>query len=147
MSGLLNFSVFTSLSRPALLYASSSIIGVRFASKKTSGSTRYQKTKGKPKHRGWRVQDGATVTAGTILATQNRLRFHPGLNVGLGRNGTLFAMEPGEVLITCEKFDPKWDHTWVQRLYAGREHETIYKKYFNVVPEKQHNRFKLVDRI
>lgn len=67
--------------------------------------------------------------------------------VGFGINGTLFAMEPGKVVVTCEKFDPNWDHTWVQRMYKGREHQVIYKKYFNVIPEQQHQRFKLVDAI
>ncbi|XP_026477999.1 39S ribosomal protein L27, mitochondrial-like [Ctenocephalides felis] len=120
---------------------------IREASKKTGGSTRNQKGHARPKHRGWKVQDGHTVTAGTLLATQLTLRFHPGLNVGLGKNGTLFAMEHGKVLVTCEKFDPNWEHTWVQRIYAERRGTTIYKKYFHVIPEPQHNRFKLVDSI
>lgn len=54
-------------------------------------------------------------------------------------------MEHGKVYVTCEKVDLNWDHTWVQRFYAGREGQTIYKKYFNVVPEKQHQRFKLIE--
>lgn len=69
------------------------------------------------------------------------------LQVGLGKNGTLFAMEHGRVYVTCEKTDPNWDHRWVQRHYAGREEQTIYKKFFNVVPEEQHLRFKLVEEI
>lgn len=101
----------------------------------------------RPKHRGWQVQDGHFVSAGTLLATQLTLRFHPGLNVGFGKNGTLFALEHGRVVVTCEKFEPNWEHTWVQRTYAGREDQTIYKKYFNVIPEPQHQRFKLVDEV
>lgn len=54
---------------------------MRNASKKASGSTKNPKGHAKPKHRGWRVQDGHTVSAGTILATQLTTRFHPGLNV------------------------------------------------------------------
>ncbi|XP_063636393.1 large ribosomal subunit protein bL27m [Cydia splendana] len=120
---------------------------VRNASKKTGGSTKNTNCKVKPKHRGWKKQDGHTVQAGNILATQRTPRFHPGLNVGFGRNGTLFAMEPGKVVVTCERFDPNWEHTWVQRVYGGREQQTIYKKYFNVIPESQHQRFKLVDEV
>ncbi|XP_045459715.1 39S ribosomal protein L27, mitochondrial isoform X1 [Melitaea cinxia] len=120
---------------------------IRNASKKTGGSTKNTNCKVKPKHRGWKVQDGHYVKAGHMLATQRTTRFHPGLNVGLGRNGTLFAMEAGKVVVTCEKFDPFWEHTWVQRIYSGREDQTIYKKYFNVIPEPQHNRFKLIDEI
>lgn len=39
------------------------------------------KTPFRPKHRGWKRQDGSTVTYGTILATQTTPRFFPGLNV------------------------------------------------------------------
>ncbi|XP_068627976.1 large ribosomal subunit protein bL27 [Battus philenor] len=120
---------------------------IRNASKKTGGSTRNTNCKVRPKHRGWKVQDGHFVQAGHILATQRNTRFHPGLNVGLGRNGTLFAMEAGKVVVTCEQFDPYWEHKWVQRNYAGRENQNIFKKYFNVIPEPQHNRFKLIDEI
>ncbi|XP_026748181.1 50S ribosomal protein L27 [Galleria mellonella] len=120
---------------------------VRNASKKTGGSTKNTSCKVKPKRRGWKVQDGHFVEAGHMLATQRTTRFHPGLNVGFGRNGTLFAMEAGRVVVTCEKFDPNWEHTWVQRLYGGREQQTILKKYFNVIPEPQHQRFKLIDEV
>lgn len=71
----------------------------------------------------------------------------PSFQVGFGKNGTLFAMVPGKVVVTCEKIDPNWEHTWVQRFYAGRESQTIYKKFFNVLPLPQHNRFKLIDAI
>ncbi|KAJ6600717.1 39S ribosomal protein L27, mitochondrial [Pseudolycoriella hygida] len=120
---------------------------VRNASKKTGGSTRNPKEQPRPKHRGWRVQDSHFVSAGTILATQLKPRFHPGLNVGMGRNGTLFAMEHGRVYVTCEKLEPYWDHSWVKRNYAGRVDQQIFKKFFNVVPEEQHQRFKLIDEL
>ncbi|KAI4498779.1 hypothetical protein M0802_005954 [Mischocyttarus mexicanus] len=118
---------------------------IRYSSKKSGGSTKTIKTK--PKRRGIRVQDGAFVQAGTRLATQLRPRFHPGLNVGCGKNGTLFAMEAGNVMVTCEKVNLNWDHYWVRINYANREGQTIYKKHFNVIPQPQHNRFKLIDAI
>ncbi|XP_015117668.1 39S ribosomal protein L27, mitochondrial [Diachasma alloeum] len=135
--------------KSSLLRASSEqIVTVRNAAKKAGTTT---KNRGgncrKPKHRGWKVQDGHYVQAGHILATQMNTRFHPGLHVGFGRNGSLFAMEAGRVVVTCEKVDLNWDHTWIQRCYSGREGQTIYKKHFNVIPEKQHDRFKLVDAI
>ncbi|XP_076271839.1 mitochondrial ribosomal protein L27 [Rhynchophorus ferrugineus] len=120
---------------------------VRFASKKQSGSTRNTNPKHKPKHRGWKVQDGHQVSAGTILVTQRNLRFHPGRNVGLGRNGTLFAIIPGKVMVTCEKADVDWSHSWVQRCHGHRKGVEFYKKYFNVIPEKQHQNFKLIDLV
>lgn len=66
--------------------------------------------------------------------------------MGLGKNGTLFAMIHGKVMVTCEKADPDWDHTWVQRCYGSRQ-GTFYKKYFNVIPEPQHRNFKLINEI
>lgn len=59
---------------------------IRNASKKTGGSSKNPKDHGRPKHRGWRVQDSHYVSAGTILATQLTPRFHPGLNVSLPVN-------------------------------------------------------------
>nr|CAI5834758.1 unnamed protein product [Callosobruchus analis] len=115
--------------------------GVRYASKKTGGSTKNTSTKG------WKVQDGTEVSAGTILVLQRTLRFHPGLNAGLGKNGTIFAITPGRVSVTCEKVDLDWDHTWVQRCHGHRKGVEFYKKYFNVIPHPEHQNFKLIDEI
>ncbi len=41
--------------------------------------------------------DGQVVEAGTILVRQRGTRFHPGANVGLGNDFTLFALRPGAV--------------------------------------------------
>jgi len=121
---------------------------IRNAHKKTAGSTRNRKSKTWAKHRGIKKGDGSWVSSGSILAMQfAKTRFHPGLNVGFAKNGTLWAMEHGRVVISCEKIDPNWDHTWVQRNYAGREDQTIYKRTFNVIPIEQHNRFKLIDEV
>jgi large subunit ribosomal protein L27 len=43
---------------------------------------------------------GERVTAGSILVRQRGTRFFPGLNVGLGKDDTLFAMIDGEVRFT-----------------------------------------------
>jgi large subunit ribosomal protein L27 len=40
---------------------------------------------------------GATVTAGTILVRQRGTKFHPGRNVGIGGDDTLFALVDGSV--------------------------------------------------
>ncbi len=40
---------------------------------------------------------GETVAAGTIIVRQRGTRFHPGYNVGLGRDDTLFAKADGVV--------------------------------------------------
>lgn len=99
------------------------------------------------KHRGIKRHDGTYVYAGTILATQRKMRFHPGLNVGMGRNGTLFAMNPGKVVITSEAIDPNFSNPWVKKNYEGREGQIIYKKHFNIIPFKQHDRFILKDAV
>ncbi|KZC09902.1 PREDICTED: 39S ribosomal protein L27, mitochondrial [Dufourea novaeangliae] len=133
--------------RPLTNITSTNIVCVRNASKKASSSTRIKPGHPRPKHRGWKVQDGWFVQKGHILATQLRPRFHPGLYVGMGRNGTLYALEAGRVIITSEKINPNTTHTWATMNYAGRENSVIYKKHFNVIPEKQHNRFILIDTV
>ena len=40
---------------------------------------------------------GEIVLAGNILARQRGTRWHPGHNVGLGKDHTLFALIPGRV--------------------------------------------------
>jgi large subunit ribosomal protein L27 len=40
---------------------------------------------------------GEVVTAGTIIVRQRGTRFHPGYNVGLGKDDTLFAKANGVV--------------------------------------------------
>lgn len=56
---------------------------VRGKKVKAKGSTRNPPRNSNPKHRGWKQQDGSTVSAHKILATQRQLRWHPGLNVRL----------------------------------------------------------------
>jgi large subunit ribosomal protein L27 len=41
--------------------------------------------------------DGTVVTTGSILVRQRGTKFHPGKNVGLGRDDTLFATSNGVV--------------------------------------------------
>ena len=127
--------------------ATSNLACVRYASKKASGSSRNNPRNIRPKHRGVRVQDGKYVQGSTILAVQLRPRFHPGLYVGMGRNGTLYAIERGTVVITCEKINPNMDHPWAKMNYEGREQSVIYKKHFNIIPEPHHDRFVLVDTV
>jgi large subunit ribosomal protein L27 len=71
-----------------------------FAHKKGQGSS----TNGRdsnPKYRGVKAYAGAMVRAGSILVRQCGTRIHPGKNVGLGRDFTLFALAPGRVQFTA----------------------------------------------
>lgn len=46
---------------------------------------------------GVKVFDGTMITAGTILVRQRGTKVHPGLNVGKGKDDTLFALAEGNV--------------------------------------------------
>lgn len=46
---------------------------------------------------GIKSHDGQFVTAGSIIVRQRGTRVHPGANVGLGRDDTLFATADGTV--------------------------------------------------
>jgi len=41
--------------------------------------------------------EGQLVTGGSILVRQRGTKFHPGLNVGIGKDDTLYARVPGVV--------------------------------------------------
>ena len=66
------------------------------AHKKAGGSTNNGRDSN-PKSLGVKRYAGQRVTGGSILVRQKGTRIHPGTNVGLGRDFTLFAMIDGEV--------------------------------------------------
>jgi large subunit ribosomal protein L27 len=66
------------------------------AQKKGGGSTRNGRDS-KPKMLGVKVYGGEVVSAGSIIVRQRGTRFHPGTNVGVGRDHTLFALVDGHV--------------------------------------------------
>jgi large subunit ribosomal protein L27 len=52
---------------------------------------------------GVKVFGGSTVLAGAIIVRQRGTKFHPGANVGLGGDDTLFALADGTVQFTSRK--------------------------------------------
>ncbi|MGI8925924.1 MAG: 50S ribosomal protein L27 [Tepidiformaceae bacterium] len=50
---------------------------------------------------GVKLFDGEVVKPGSIILRQRGTRFHPGVNVGLGKDYTIFALIDGQV-----KFEP-----------------------------------------
>jgi large subunit ribosomal protein L27 len=66
------------------------------AHKKGQGSSRNGRDSN-GQRRGMKVFGGQTVNAGSILVRQLGTRIHPGRNVGLGRDYTLFALCDGTV--------------------------------------------------
>ena len=71
------------------------------AQKKGGGSTRNGRDS-KPKMLGGKVYGGQTVTAGSIIVRQRGTKFHPGTNVGIGKDHTLFALTEGHVSFTTK---------------------------------------------
>ncbi len=66
------------------------------AQKKGGGSTRNGRDS-QPKMLGVKVFGGQQITAGAIIVRQRGTKFHPGTNVGVGKDHTLFALVDGEV--------------------------------------------------
>jgi len=66
------------------------------AQKKGGGSTRNGRDS-KPKMLGVKAFGGELISAGSIIVRQRGTRFHPGTNVGIGKDHTLFALVDGQV--------------------------------------------------
>ena len=66
------------------------------AQKKGGGSTRNGRDS-KPKMLGVKVFGGQQISAGAIIVRQRGTKFHPGTNVGVGKDHTLFATADGHV--------------------------------------------------
>lgn len=67
------------------------------AHKKAGGSTRNGRDS-ESKRLGVKRFGGQSVLAGNILVRQRGTRFHPGVNVGCGKDHTLFATASGTVV-------------------------------------------------
>ena len=67
-----------------------------FAHKKGMGSTRNGRDS-ESKRLGPKRADGQLALAGNILVRQRGTQFHPGINVGIGKDDTLFAKVAGTV--------------------------------------------------
>jgi large subunit ribosomal protein L27 len=66
------------------------------AQKKGGGSTRNGRDS-QPKMLGVKVYGGQAISAGGIIVRQRGTKFHPGANVGIGKDHTLFALVDGHV--------------------------------------------------
>lgn len=73
------------------------------AHKKGQGSTRNGRDS-IGKRLGLKAGDGEIVSAGTILMRQRGTTVHPGINVGTGRDYTLFSLVDGHVKFGYDKF-------------------------------------------
>ena len=71
------------------------------AQKKGGGSTRNGRDS-QPKMLGVKAFGGELISAGAIIVRQRGTRFHPGTNVGLGKDHTLFALVEGHVAFSIK---------------------------------------------
>ena len=83
-----------------------------FAHKKGGGSSRNGRDSNS-KRLGPKRADGQFVLAGNILVRQHGTHFHPGVNVGIGKDDTLFAKVDGVV-----RFEQKHDKRKQVSVYA-----------------------------
>ena len=74
------------------------------AHKKAGGSSRNGRDS-RGRRRGVKRFGGETVRAGNIIVRQVGTLFHPGKNVGLGRDFTLFALADGKVAFEHRRRD------------------------------------------
>lgn len=84
------------------------------AHKKGAGSSRYGRDS-KGKRLGVKRFDGEKVNAGTIIVRQRGTHIHPGNNVGVGSDYTLFALIEGMI-----KFEPYSKNKRKVSVYTGQ---------------------------
>ncbi|MDH7603751.1 MAG: 50S ribosomal protein L27 [Melioribacter sp.] len=77
------------------------------AHKKGQGSSRNGRDSN-PQYLGVKTFGGERVTAGSVLVRQKGTNFHPGRNVGLGGDHTLFALIDGYVKFERKKNNRKY---------------------------------------
>ena len=107
-------------------------IGLQFfAHKKGVGSTRNGRDS-RAQRLGVKRGDGQFVLAGNILVRQRGTHIHPGVNVGIGKDDTLFALKDGWAR-TASRF-PSWRplRSNPQRSYAayGPERNAVRGLFF-----------------
>lgn len=91
-----------------------------FAHKKGVGSSRNGRDSN-PKYLGVKRHDGMIVTAGNILVRQRGTKIHPGNNVGIGKDDTLFALVDGVVKFERKGRDKKQVSVYSQTAAAAAE--------------------------
>ncbi|KAJ2867826.1 54S ribosomal protein L2 mitochondrial [Coemansia erecta] len=111
---------------------------LRFATKKSGGSSRNGRDS-IGRRLGMKKQQNEYVIPGNIIVRQRGTTFHPGENVGMGKDHTLFALQPGYVKVYTDS-----------RIKEGRRHIAVaLEKEDNAFPrspyEKRVRGFFLVD--
>jgi large subunit ribosomal protein L27 len=76
------------------------------AHKKAGGSSRNGRDS-ESKRLGVKSYAGELINAGSIIVRQRGTKFHPGVNVGMGKDHTLFALVEGKVLFATKGKEQK----------------------------------------
>ena len=79
------------------------------AQKKGGGSTRNGRDS-KPKMLGVKAYGGELISAGAIIVRQRGTKFHPGVNVGIGKDHTLFPPPQLRTPAMTYSRAPAWRH-------------------------------------
>lgn len=82
--------------------SSSQMLTQRWATKKAGGAAN-QQGNGNAKNLGIKTWDSELIFPGTIILRQRGTKTHPGYNVGMGRDHTIFATSVGFVKFTKEQ--------------------------------------------
>ena len=88
-----------------------------------------------------------------VLVKQHRLQVLPGWNTKLLNTCNIVSLTNGRAILTTEKVDPKLEA--YQRLPSRLGevlpshliNENIYRVHVHVIPDEQHQYFKLVDQV
>lgn len=81
------------------------LVFTRFATKKAKGSSKNGRDS-IGRRLGPKVIDGEYVETGNILVRQRGTKMYPGIDVGCGKDHTLYALAPGLVRFCRAKSDP-----------------------------------------
>jgi len=128
-------------------------IFVRNASKKAGASTRNRCRNTPGKRRGIKAYDGQRVPQGKLLVKQLRLQVLPGWNTKLQSTCNITSLTHGRVMLTTEKIDPNLEAYTALPARLGEvmpqhlQNENIYRVHVHVIPDEQHQFFKLVDQV
>ncbi len=72
------------------------------AHKKAAGTTKNGRDSG-PQYLGVKLSDGSSCLTGSILVRQRGSEILPGMNVGMGKDYTLFALKKGKVKMVSKR--------------------------------------------
>lgn len=108
-----------------------------------------QKPKPEGKHYRLWMMPGDQVRRKTILARQYTPYWHPGLNVGIDLDRTIYSLCDGIMVITEEKFNPDWDYHVTKDMYEvdGDKRAPEHMRYIHVIPKPRVPEYRLIDLV